>query len=111
MLNKFPSNHVTLFLPLWSLAELHSANRELGLGIESGELDRRFNVFGGVARICMATDAVNLEAVESEFQNDCGKVVRSLVHKLENEEGVPSWDGIFHLVPRESNGEDSARFA
>ena len=114
MLNKFPSNHVTLFLPLWSRAELHSANRELGLGIESGELDRRFNVFGGVARICLATDAINVETIEAELEDECNRVITSLTSSMDNaEHEIDSslYEMIIHLVPHGSDGEDSARFA
>ena len=48
--------HQKLHMPIWSEWELHEASEYLGLNITRDEITRRFEVFGGVPRICLSND-------------------------------------------------------
>lgn len=45
--------HTLLYFPPWVLDELLAARHALSLKLSSHEIERRFNVFGGSARVCL----------------------------------------------------------
>ncbi|KAI3643820.1 hypothetical protein MP228_009984 [Amoeboaphelidium protococcarum] len=57
-------NHCKLYMDVWSLRELNNADSFLQLNIGSVELQKRFNIVGGVARHCLTTDREFRNAVK-----------------------------------------------
>lgn len=58
------SNERRLFMPFWSLEELLEANKALKLKLADAEIERRFELFGGSARMCLQLDESNVKGQE-----------------------------------------------
>ncbi|KAI3645159.1 hypothetical protein MP228_011323 [Amoeboaphelidium protococcarum] len=66
-------NHYKLYMDVWSLRELNNADRFLKLKIGSAELQKRFNIVGGVARHCLTTNRVFHNAIK-DIDDAIGKL-------------------------------------
>lgn len=54
------SGTLTLFMPFWTLNELLEANDYVGLGFSHEEIEKKFNFFGGTARLCISFSGCKL---------------------------------------------------
>ena len=61
--------HCKVHMPVWTESELYEANDVLELGIERMEIQRRFLVFGGIARACIGTNTARVQKMETALFN------------------------------------------
>jgi len=60
-------SHTPIYLPSWTLDELHSANIRLGLGLHPSQIKARFELWGGSARLCLSTDFDEVEQSKDDL--------------------------------------------
>ncbi|KAI3656982.1 hypothetical protein MP638_004256 [Amoeboaphelidium occidentale] len=95
-----------IYLPPWTLEELRFANKNIPVGIPDDELQRRFNYFGGVARVCLENDHSKYLEHESYFSSGINSIdseeylSKLFVQNTANSEIVHR---IFHIVPEETD--------
>jgi hypothetical protein len=97
-------NHITLYMPTWTLTELLDAKDVLELNIDEKKLIERYALFGGSARYCLSTSEPFVLQGKEEIASDMTKVYdfdqlrdcffgtlepKNVVHRL------------MHYVPRE----------
>ncbi|KAI3661901.1 hypothetical protein MP638_005942 [Amoeboaphelidium occidentale] len=89
-----------LYMQFWSLEELREANNALQLNLDDAEIKRRFDFFGGSARMCLELDQAMIDSFE--------KVKSYLKIKSESQEISHK---IFFYVPDSTRHGGAPRFA
>ncbi|KAI3640633.1 hypothetical protein MIR68_001511 [Amoeboaphelidium protococcarum] len=59
------------YMPFWSLDELLEARELLNLDISQAEVERRYSLVGGTARICLTLDPDQVQDYIQELQAEC----------------------------------------
>ncbi|KAI3633541.1 hypothetical protein MIR68_008488 [Amoeboaphelidium protococcarum] len=59
------------YMPFWSLDELLEARELLNLDISQAEVERRYSLVGGTARICLTLDLDQVQEYIQELQVEC----------------------------------------
>ena len=68
--------HKCLYMPVWTVEELLEADRLLGLNLGMDNLKQRFDLFGGSARFCLATDPGYIRDSEENLLKSANQIKR-----------------------------------
>ena len=105
--------HIALYVPLWEESELLTAVEELELiaqatdnartesTVDSATIVRRFEVFGGVARECLARDAIWVKIQEHDLKTTIGWIhtADDLTALQRNANQEMAYHQLMHFVP------------
>ena len=96
----YPSgSDACLYLPLWTLDELVEGNRQLRLGLETQEIERRFALIGGRVGDCWNLSKKNFDLV----RDNVDWVLQSVISRKQ----IRAWLNFFEIcrVSRQASAE------
>lgn len=102
-----------LYMPLWTLDELHMPSNALGLDIDDDKLADQFDVFGGEARACLHPHDSVVEREQQELERTVS-VIRRLSHLKQVflfYDFDREWCRVIHFEPSEDAMSCSTRIA
>lgn len=87
--------------PVWTLKELIFAALISALGIPEQEIERRFNRYCGVARVCLSKRDLALSDYEDQFEKAKKnmKNMDQIEHHILGQEGQNTVHSLIHFVP------------
>ncbi|RLN91488.1 hypothetical protein BBJ28_00024084 [Nothophytophthora sp. Chile5] len=90
------------YMPLWTREELHEAALVLALDIDGDEIDRRFEIFGGVARECLLFHQADVDNATEYIQGAIGAITKQdeLQHLLLGKADSAIRHYLLHYEPR-----------